>query len=375
MKDKIMKLPKLVVVAIALVVAVLFLVVVNVVGGLFAGPFSNIGGYSYTIQMIAEAVAAVVAIIFAAVCGYLGVLKEKGIGLGKSFYVGGFFVGYVVYVIVAQCIVSLLNIDSKVEPFGAIVTFVVTMFLVGFTEELIFRGIIFNLLFDRFSNTRGGILLAVALDGLIFGSVHFSNLTTGVKFSSVLIQVITAGFLGGIFAIIYARTRNIWYVIIAHAAVDFGGLLGGGIFGNGDLVDALGSYSAQNLIAVPVIMIPLVILCRKSKLDEIVAKRNGQAVAPTEADAKRDGIVSLVLGITSIVLCFMGMFFGFGVVGCLAAVSSRKAKKDDNGLAIAGLVTSIVGTVFGIVMVFVLFFVFTMMSSMDKTVLFQEMGL
>lgn len=375
MKNWIMNKPKFVAVIVSVIITGLFLAVLNGTGYLLAGALSKVGGYSYTGQMLAESIAAVIAVVFAAICGYLGVLKEKGIGFWKSFYVGGFFVGYVGYVVVAQCIVSILNIESKIEPFGAILTFVFTMLLVGFTEELIFRGVIFNLLFDRFSNTKGGIVFAVIFNGLIFGGVHLSNLTTGAKFSSIIIQVITAGFLGALFAIVYARTRNLWFAIVAHAAVDFGALLGGGIFGNGDLIDALGSFSVQNLISVPILLIPLLILCRKSKLEEIVARRNGQEILPTEKDAKSDGIVSLILGIVSIVFCWMGMFFGFGVVGCMAAVASKKAKHENNGLAIAGLITSIIGTVLGLLMVVILFVVMGTMGNMDKTILFQQMGM
>ncbi len=374
MKKLVMKLPKVCAVLIGIVLTAAFLGVLWLVGIAEGKWFPSPFGYSYTAQMIGEIAACVFAVILLAAFGYPGIVKEKGIGFGKSFYTGGFFIGYVGYALVAQLIVNMINADSKVESFPAILTFVITMFLVGAAEELLFRGVILNLLLDRFSNTRRGVLLAVLFDGLIFGCAHFGNLSAGVNFSSILIQVITAGLLGAIFAIVYARTKNIWFVILAHAAVDFAALLGGGIFGNGDLIDALGSYSSENLIAVPILLIPLIVLCRKSKLEEAVQLREGRGIQPTEKDANRDGIVSLVLGIISIVLSCIGMCFGLGIVGCIAAVTSRKIKPENNGIAIAGLVTSIIGTVFGVFMTIILLIFYASMDGMDKALLFEQMG-
>ncbi len=374
MKKLVMKMPKACSVLLGVIITVAFLGILTLVGRAGAALFPSPFGCSYTMQMIGELAACMFSVILLAVFGYLDIIKEKGIGFGKSFYTGGFFIGYFVYALVAQLIVNILNSDSAVESFPAILTFVITMFLVGAAEELLFRGLILNLLLDRFSNTRRGILLAVLFDGLIFGCAHFGNLSAGVHFTSILIQVISAGLLGTIFAIVYARTGNIWFVILAHAAVDFAALLGGGIFGNGDLIDALGSYSAKNLITVPVLLIPFIVLCRKSRLDEAVQLREGRTVLPTGKDAERDGIVSLVLGIISIVISCIGMGFGVGIVGCIAAVISKKTKPENNGIAIAGLVTSIVGTVIGILMTVILLVFYASMDGMDKAMIFEQMG-
>jgi len=63
-------------------------------------------------------------------------------------------------------------------------------------------------------------------------------------------------------------------------------------------------------------------------------------------------IASLVLGIISIVLAFiMPLFVGFvcGIVGIVLAVQARK--KEKTGMATAGLVCSIIGTIFGAISV------------------------
>lgn len=58
-------------------------------------------------------------------------------------------------------------------------------------------------------------------------------------------------------------------------------------------------------------------------------------------------IIALVLGIASIVICALGYVFGIaGVILSIIALAVRKEEK--RGIAIAGLVTSIVGILLGI---------------------------
>lgn len=57
------------------------------------------------------------------------------------------------------------------------------------------------------------------------------------------------------------------------------------------------------------------------------------------------GVAGLVLGITSIIFCwvpFMGL--PASIIGTIC--SSKQKKKNSNGMATAGLVTSIIGIVF-----------------------------
>lgn len=57
---------------------------------------------SYTLQFIAELGVAVYAIGMLFLMGYQQSLKKTGVGFLRGFYIGGFMVGYCVYVTVAQ---------------------------------------------------------------------------------------------------------------------------------------------------------------------------------------------------------------------------------------------------------------------------------
>jgi hypothetical protein len=72
----------------------------------------------------------------------------------------------------------------------------------------------------------------------------------------------------------------------------------------------------------------------------------------TEVKPKGYGIASMVLGILSIIFCWVPILST--VMGILAIVFYNVQKKvANNGMAIAGLVTGIIGTVLSILYLFV----------------------
>lgn len=93
---------------------------------------------------------------------------------------------------------AFLNVDSY--P-GLFVNLFIIAFLAAVGEELLFRGVIFRLLRDRFKN----IHLAVWISAIIFSAFH-------LQFYGFLPRVI----LGVIFAYIFGWTANLWIVIILH---------------------------------------------------------------------------------------------------------------------------------------------------------------
>lgn len=96
-----------------------------------------------------------------------------------------------------------------------------------------------------------------------------------------------------------------------------------------------------------------------------------------EQQPKKEGIgvlaiVSLVMGILSLVCCCVGVGIPFGIAGIILsiiAISGQKGK----GVAIGGLVTSIIGTVFSLIVI--IYFVFaysTVMKNPDFKDLMED---
>jgi hypothetical protein len=67
-------------------------------------------------------------------------------------------------------------------------------------------------------------------------------------------------------------------------------------------------------------------------------------------ESKGMAIASMVLGILSLVICWVGWILG--VVGLILASVSLGTHKGGKGMAIAGLVTSILGVLWGMISIF-----------------------
>ena len=64
------------------------------------------------------------------------------------------------------------------------------------------------------------MVLPGVLVGILFGSVHFTNITAGEDPLIVLLTVIFAIGAGILFGSIYTMCENLWPVIIAHGVYD-----------------------------------------------------------------------------------------------------------------------------------------------------------
>ena len=316
MKKKLMRMPKVVTILVAVLIVAIFLGSMDVAAFFLADTVSLPG---YGSSMIAEFMAGVVAFLLLCLFGYFGVLGEKGKGFIHGLYIGGFLTGYCCLELAAQLYVQMMTPDAKVVSALEILFFAATMFLIGWTEELIFRGVILNLFLERFSKTKRGILWAVILSGVLFGAVHLTNISQGVTVTSAMIQAINAAFLGVIFGAVYARSGNIWLVMTFHALVDFASLMGSGIFGTGTTVEQINQMSAANLIAVPT--------------------------------------------------GFMGYGLGIGIAGLIGGRLSRKVQPEKNGMALAGMILSGIGMAVSIIGMIVLCFVYSNLNGLSAVMM------
>lgn len=365
MKEKIQKLPIVVVILIALAIMVGLYGILFGVGMLVdaSGLFDDTT--EYLAQMIAEIGVSAFGLGMMVLFGFQKKITEMGEGWLKGWYIGGFMIGYVMYAFVAQLYLQAMQETHVVQSFVNILIFTVTMFLIGVGEETIFRGAILNLFLERFPKTKGGILAAIILDGVLFGMMHLINVLSGGDVISVLVQACTTIMVGILFSAIYLRSRNLWIVILAHAAMDFAALLNSGVFEGGSLTDGINNIQPLTLVVVPIFLIPIMVLLRPSKLNEIVAHANGLPVEAQENEAHNIAIVSLVLGCVGMVIGCIGYGVGIGLVGILGANISKRMQRENNGLAVGGLITSIAGFAFGVLGVVLMIVIFCNMEAFE----------
>ncbi len=98
------------------------------------------------------------------------------------------------------------------------VLYILSMFCVGFLEELIFRGLLFQAM------ARDGVKSAIIVSSVTFGIGHIVNLIngSGADLLSNLLQVVYAVAIGFAFVMIYVKSKSLLPCIIVHSV--FNGL-------------------------------------------------------------------------------------------------------------------------------------------------------
>jgi len=98
------------------------------------------------------------------------------------------------------------------------VLYVLSMFCVGFLEEMIFRGLLFQAM------ANDGVKSAIIVSSITFGIGHIVNLIngSGAELLPNLLQVMYAVAIGFAFVLIYCKTKSLVICIITHSV--FNGL-------------------------------------------------------------------------------------------------------------------------------------------------------
>lgn len=103
----------------------------------------------------------------------------------------------------------------------ALIIATASMILVGFVEELVFRGFLFKAMLGS-----GKASVAIVVSTLTFGIGHIVNLFAGQASLETLLQVVFAISWGFILTLVFYKSGNLWPCIIAHAMIDAFSLYG-----------------------------------------------------------------------------------------------------------------------------------------------------
>ena len=104
-----------------------------------------------------------------------------------------------------------LVIYVGLPPFDFVFFVAINTLLVGVSEEIMFRGILFRAFEPVMS-----IWPAIILTSCLFGAMHTLNVLITGELSAALLQSIAAGMSGVVFVAIVIRTGSIWPAIIYH---------------------------------------------------------------------------------------------------------------------------------------------------------------
>ena len=94
--------------------------------------------------------------------------------------------------------------------------YILSMLCVGFLEEMIFRGFLFNAL------VRDGVKSAIIISSVSFGIGHIVNLVngSGAELLPTMLQVVYAIAIGFAFVMIYYKTKSLLPCILTHSILN-----------------------------------------------------------------------------------------------------------------------------------------------------------
>lgn len=256
------------------VMAVLYPIVLNLATiGIVAVGGGLIGQDIYLLQLLGIIAASIFMLLVVWRIDYGWIFRTKSRGFFYNAGTAGFLLtvsGIALASNLGTCLLTQEHTFREVQPAIRILTFLLAMLGVGFAEELAFRGILTNLLREKFpTNTDGGIFRVLFIQGVLFGACHIVNALGGVRLESAIVQAIMAGLLGILLGAVYLRTNSFWFVAFLHGLNDFCALLASGIYGQDNMSGTINSYSWVNLSGAPIYIIVIAILLRGSKRKEI----------------------------------------------------------------------------------------------------------
>ena len=160
--------------------------------------------------------------IFAVLIAFLGFNVTKRMRFNRNtilFLLPGFIVA-----INNLPIVSLLNKDANITANSIeIVFFFIECVFVASFEETAFRGVLFPIMLKNKRSSVKEIFYTTLLSSAIFGLIHIVNLFEGASPISVLMQVGYSTLIGGMCAVVFLKTNNIFLCISVHAIYNFCG--------------------------------------------------------------------------------------------------------------------------------------------------------
>ena len=199
--------------------------------------------------------------------------------LGKGAMVGAAFLAGVVGLVAA---VGFYHVVA-VHPWSALLTPLAIAVMSGYTEELMFRGVLL-----RIAEESLGTWLALLISSLLFGVVHATN--PGATVVSTVAIVLEAGVLLGA---AYVLTRRLWMAIGIHFAWNFtqAGIFGVNVSGRdaGGLLES--QLSGPDLISggsfgVEASLFAIVIGLAIGAVFLVLAHRRGHFTKPFWSNAK-----------------------------------------------------------------------------------------
>lgn len=155
------------------------------------------------------------------------------------------------------------------------------MFLIGYCEETLFRGILQNAFLRLFGeDSLAGARLSVLCAGLLFGGLHLLNAVhPEISPGTAAVQACATSALGMYLCAVYFRTgKNLWFCIVLHALNDALVNIVNGVLDGSSVVSTVVNTnqitSAKILVPVLVYGSAAAVLMRRKKAEPLLQKKD-----------------------------------------------------------------------------------------------------
>ena len=147
---------------------------------------------------------------------------------------------------------------------AALVFHILLMLCVGFLEELIFRGFLFEAL------RKKGLKIAIVVSSLTFGIGHIVNLFngSGMSIGAVLFQMVYAVLFGFLVVTVYLRSGSLIPCIVSHQMVNISSA-----FANHQVLDQGNTKIWIQLPAIALMLLYLLVLCKTAPIQNPEAQK------------------------------------------------------------------------------------------------------
>ncbi len=234
---------------ISYITAIVYTILIGM--GMFTSFYIN--GISYNNPRMIETLLwfEIVMTIFAVVMG-VKFFSSKELGftkINKKQVLWFLPMAIVALIVIINTTYFLLNNNISSEQWVLFVKIAITTLLVGFSEELVYRGIVFAT-FIKESKVK-----ALFISAVTFSLLHSVNVFGGLELVGMLLQLVMTFLAGLFFGFVRMKIESIIPIMIFHWIWDFS-LIGGQVINIGSVNDTFTSAFVIMEIAFALIYIP-----------------------------------------------------------------------------------------------------------------------